>query len=129
MGWFGEDTPLEIYEKNLLSAVKNGHVEQIKALMTTQLDVPAAVFNKALNKAVKDDKTKTVEALLSNRTTQWSIDTQSLRDIVENGNGTMFRILHKSGWTFEGIQYTGENAYHYNKRCSCKWHFEKRDRL
>lgn len=115
MGWFREDSPIEIYEDHLISAVKNGNTEQLSVLLQTRLDVPAAVFNKALNKAVREDKIKTVEILVNNRTTQWSVDVPLLRDIVNKGNEAMFRVLHKAGWAFDNVLYSGENSASCNK--------------
>jgi hypothetical protein len=101
MGLFREDSPIEIFEKSLLEAVKIGNTSTVKTLLASNMDIPAAIFNKALEKAVKEDKIKTVEALLSGREVLWKIEPYTLRTVIYGGNKPMFLALYKGGFDFE----------------------------
>jgi hypothetical protein len=97
--WGGKPDPISEYKGQLVTAVKEGNIEALRALLQKEIEAPPAVFDAALAKAVSNNQVRMARLLIEAPGSR-TLDTGYLRAVVYDGKTEMFRLLKDSGWNF-----------------------------
>lgn len=97
--WGGKPDPVSEYKSQLVTAVKEGNIEALRALLQKDIEAPPAVFDAALSKAVANNQVRMARLLIDAPGAR-TLDTGHLRSIVYDGKTELFRLLKDNGWNF-----------------------------
>lgn len=108
----GKDDAVSLWKRDLLTALKDGDLEQFRFLLRKEIDAPPAVLDDVMAKAVKQNQLKITRAILETGGRR-TIDNGVLRQLVYDGKTDMFRLLVDHGWDFARAAPGGDGTAHY----------------
>ena len=100
MFWSKKDDPVANFKNALMTAVKQGSLDDVKRIIDEDRDVPTIILGKALNHAVSQDQLKVAEALLARGAKVSEIAIGTGRLIVAEERHDAFRLMRENGLDF-----------------------------
>lgn len=100
MFWSKKDDPVAHFKNALMTAVKQGSLDDVKRIIDEDRDVPTIILGKALDHAASQDQLKITEALLARGAKVSEIGIGTGRLIVREERHDAYRLLRENGLDF-----------------------------
>jgi len=111
MFWPKKDDPVAQFKNALMTAVRQGSLEDVKRVIDEDRDVPTHILGKALDHAASQDQLKIAEALLARGAKVSEIGMGTGRLIVREERHDAFRLLSEHGLDFTRFMVDNDAGY------------------